>query len=73
MKLTEYFELREFTCSSTASRLHIDNTVNPSDPTGQSIINNLKNLTIDYEFLADTAETMVQLAFTQIMLNKFFQ
>ncbi len=29
--------------------------------------------TIDNEFLADTAEAMVQLAFTQIMLNKYFQ
>ena len=34
---------------------------------------NFRRLTIDYEFLADTAETMVQLAFSVIMLNKFFQ
>ena len=34
---------------------------------------NLRCLTIDYEFMADTAEAMVQLAFTQIMLNKYFQ
>lgn len=30
-------------------------------------------LTIDYEHLAETAEAMVRLAFTQIMLNKFCQ
>ena len=36
-------------------------------------LENFRRLTIDYEFLADTAEAMVQLAFTQIMLNKFFQ
>ena len=32
-----------------------------------------RRLTIDYEYLAGTAEAMVQLAFAQIMLNKFFQ
>lgn len=36
-------------------------------------LENFRRLTIDYEFLVDTAEAMVQLAFTQIMLNKFFQ
>lgn len=36
-------------------------------------LENFRRLTIDYEFLADTAEAMVQLAFTQIMLNKFIQ
>ena len=36
-------------------------------------LENFRRLTIDYEFLADTAEAMVQLAFTQIMLNKYFQ
>ncbi len=36
-------------------------------------LENFRRLTIDYEFLADTAETMVQLAFSMIMLNKFFQ
>ena len=44
MKLSEHFELNEFTRSATADRLHIDNSLNPSDPTGQSIINNLRNL-----------------------------
>ena len=44
MKLSEHFDLSEFTRSATADRLHIDNSLNPSDPTGQSIINNLKNL-----------------------------
>ncbi|MCQ2125951.1 MAG: transposase [Bacteroidaceae bacterium] len=38
-----------------------------------SWLENFRQLTIDYEFLADTAEAMVQLAFTQIMLNRFFQ
>ena len=44
MKLSEHFDLSEFTRSATADRLHIDNNLNPSDPTGQSIINNLRNL-----------------------------
>lgn len=44
MKLSEHFDLDEFTRSATADRLHIDNSLNPSDPTGQSIINNLRNL-----------------------------
>ena len=34
---------------------------------------NFRRLTVDYEFLADTAEAMVQLAFIQIMLNKFIE
>ena len=38
-----------------------------------SWLENFRRLTIDYEFLADTAEAMVKLAFTQIMLNRFFQ
>ena len=38
-----------------------------------SWLENFRRLTIDYEFLAETAESMVQLAFVQIMLNKFFQ
>ena len=36
-------------------------------------LENFRRLTIDYEYLADTAEAMVQLAFIQIMLSKFFQ
>lgn len=35
-------------------------------------LENVRRLTIDYEFLADTAAAMVQLAFSQIMLNNFF-
>ena len=38
-----------------------------------SWLENFRRLTIDYEFLADTAEAMVKLAFTQIMLNRIFQ
>lgn len=38
-----------------------------------SWLENFRRLTIDYEFLADTAEAMVQLAFSVIMFNKFFQ
>ena len=34
-------------------------------------LENFRRLTIDHEYLADTAEAMVQLAFIQIMLNKF--
>ncbi|WP_290392472.1 transposase, partial [uncultured Bacteroides sp.] len=33
-------------------------------------LENFRRLTIDYEFHADTAEAMVQLAFCKIMLNK---
>ncbi|MBQ8521113.1 MAG: transposase, partial [Bacteroides sp.] len=31
-----------------------------------------RRLTIDYEFLTETAETMVSIAFIQIALNRFF-
>lgn len=34
-----------------------------------SCLENFRGLTIDYEFLAETAEAMVQIAFIQIMLN----
>ena len=34
-------------------------------------LENFRRLTIDYEFHADAAEAMVQLAFCKIMLNKF--
>ena len=37
-----------------------------------SWLENFRRLTIDYEFLAETAEAMVQLACVQIMLNKYF-
>lgn len=37
-----------------------------------SWLENFRRLTIDYEYLAQTAVAMVQLAFIQIMLNKFF-
>ena len=33
-------------------------------------LENFRRMTIDYEFHADTAEAMVQLAFCKIMLNK---
>lgn len=36
-------------------------------------LENFRHQIIGYEFVADTAETMVQLAFTQIMLDKFIQ
>ncbi len=34
-------------------------------------LENFRRLTIDYEYHADTAEAMVQLAFCKIMLSKF--
>ena len=34
-------------------------------------LENFRRLTIDYEYNADTAVAMVQLAFCKIMLNKF--
>lgn len=37
-----------------------------------SWLENFRRLTIDYKYLAETAEAMVQLACVQIMLNKFF-
>nr|WP_255489325.1 hypothetical protein [Parabacteroides hominis] len=30
-------------------------------------------MTIDYEYLVENAESMVQLAFIQIMLNKYIE
>lgn len=44
MKLTDHFSLLEFTRSSTADRLHINNTIDLSVPSGQSVFKNLKNL-----------------------------
>ena len=38
-----------------------------------SWLENFRRLTIDYEFLAETAEAMVQIAFIQIMLNMFIE
>lgn len=38
-----------------------------------SWLENFRRLTIDYEFLAETAEAMVQIAFIQIMLNKIIE
>ncbi len=37
-----------------------------------SWLENFRRLTIDYEYLAETAEAMVQPACVQIMLNRFF-
>lgn len=37
-----------------------------------SWLENFWRLTIDYEYLAETAEAMVQLTCVQIMLNRFF-
>ena len=36
-------------------------------------LENYGRLTIDYEFLAETAEAMVQIAFIQIMLNRVIE
>lgn len=44
MKLTEHFQLSEFTRSATARRRHIDNSIDLSIPSGQSVVANLKNL-----------------------------
>ncbi|WP_329905446.1 transposase [Porphyromonas pogonae] len=38
-----------------------------------SWLENFRRLTMDYEFKADTAEAMVQLAFIQIMLNRIIE
>ena len=37
-----------------------------------SWLENYRRLTIDYEFLTETAEAMVSIAFIQIALNRFF-
>lgn len=37
-----------------------------------SWLENYRRLTIDYEFLTETAEAMVSIAFIQIILNRFF-
>ena len=44
MKLSEHFSLREFTRSSTAESLGIDNSVDPTTAQGVTIIRNLANL-----------------------------
>lgn len=36
-------------------------------------LENFRRLSLDYEYLAETAEAIVQLAFSMIRLNKFFQ
>ena len=36
-------------------------------------LGNFRRLTIDYEYLPDTAEAMLQIAFSKIILNKFFK
>lgn len=38
-----------------------------------SWLENFRRLSMDYEYLSETAETMVQLAFIQIMLKRFIQ
>ncbi len=35
-------------------------------------LENFRRLTIDYEYYAETAVTMIQLVFCKIMLNKYF-
>ena len=42
--LSEHFLLSEFTRSSTAERLGIDNSLDASNPLDQDVINNLRNL-----------------------------
>lgn len=37
-----------------------------------SWLENYRRLTIDYEFLTETAEAMVTVAFIQILLKRFF-
>ena len=44
MQLSEHFLLSEFTRSSTAERLGIDNSLDASNPLDQDVINNLRNL-----------------------------
>lgn len=44
MKLSEHFDLSEFTRSSVAERNHIDNRIDLSVPSGQTVLANLKNL-----------------------------
>ncbi|MCQ2329917.1 MAG: D-Ala-D-Ala carboxypeptidase family metallohydrolase [Paludibacteraceae bacterium] len=44
MKLSEHFDLSEFTRSSVAERNHIDNHIDLSVPSGQAVLANLKNL-----------------------------
>lgn len=44
MQLTEHFSLEEFTRSEIASRYHIDNSLNPSNPQDAEKIENLRAL-----------------------------
>ena len=44
IRLSEHFMLSEFTRSSTAERLGLDNSLDASNPLDQDVINNLRNL-----------------------------
>lgn len=44
MKLSEHFNLSEFTRSSVAEIHHLDNSIDPTTPKGQSVINNLQHI-----------------------------
>src|SRR5574344_1414281 len=46
MQLTEHFNLKEFTRSSTAKARGINNTLNPTAEADLSVIRNLKNLCV---------------------------
>lgn len=46
IQLTPHFRLSEFTRSATASRMNIDNSLNPDNPQHAKIISNLKNLCV---------------------------
>lgn len=47
MKLTDHFQLSEFTRSGTASRYGINNTLNPDNPQQAEIIANIKALCVN--------------------------
>ena len=44
IRLSEHFLLSEFTRSTTAERLGLDNSLDASNPLDQDVINNLRNL-----------------------------
>ncbi len=73
-KEKEAFSSRDNECDTIITKTGCQWRMLPKDfAPWQTVYYYFRRLTIDYEFLADTTETMVQLAFSVIMLNKFFQ
>ena len=55
LQLTPHFKLSEFTRSGTASKYHIDNTLDPDNPQDAVFISNLKALCENVLFTSPSA------------------